>query len=42
MRSIYKKSFAFLHNGWSEGEIKNKIPLTVASKRKYLGINLAK
>ena len=40
-----QKSVAFLHtnNERSEGEIKETIPFTIASKRiKYLGINLPK
>ena len=38
-----QKSLAFLYNEKSEREIKESIPLTIATKRiEYLGINLPK
>ena len=39
-----QKSLAFLYtnNGKSEREIKESIPFTIATKIKYLGINLPK
>ena len=44
-KSIHKKSLAFLYtnNGKAGREIKESIPITIATKRiKYLGINLPK